>query len=86
MTNDIAWKWFDGEYRIHCTNPVHYRQIVRWKGCRLGSTYYFPNGEMSWDVTIPEECLDGALSLVTGYETSETERKRTNRRLNRNEL
>jgi hypothetical protein len=82
MTHDRYWKWFEGEYRIHCTDPNHFKQIIRWKGCRLGSTYYFPDGRIEWDVTIPEGCLERALSLVAESETSKKQQNRTDRTLN----
>ena len=53
MINEI-WKWFGSDYKAHCHNKEDYDEILAWTGTRPGGVYYFPDGNMEYDVIIPK--------------------------------
>ena len=63
MANRI-WKWADDEWKAYCKNNADYRKIMSWKGTQHGSTYYFPDGSVRYDVIVPRRLHNRAAALL----------------------
>ena len=63
MKNRI-WTWFDNEFKAYCEKNQNYRQIMSWKGTRHGSTYFFPDGSVRYDVIIPRRLHNRVATLL----------------------
>ena len=58
------WKWSDNEFKAYCEDNKDYRKIMSWKGTQHGSTYYFPDGSVRYDVIIPRRLHNRAAKLL----------------------
>lgn len=79
------WNWYDGEFRVHCPTREIYKQLIRWKFSRHGSTYML-EGAGEYDVTIPEEYVERARRLLTQHFESLTQKTDTEPVLKDNDL
>jgi len=63
MKNRI-WPWFNDEFKAYCENNEDYRKIMSWKDTRHGSTYFFPDGTVRYDVIILRNLHNRAAKLL----------------------
>lgn len=71
MKIDI-WEWFDRELKVHCDHKEHYDKILRWKGCKEGGIYYYPDGTIEYDVIIPRKYEARVRNLLQSLIKSKT--------------
>jgi len=58
------WKWFETEYKVHCSNRKLYDRILTWKRSRPGGVYHIPGKPNEYDAIIPEEYVDKVNSIL----------------------
>lgn len=81
-----VWRWFEGEYKVHCESAETYHKIMRWPMSIAGGVYIMPDGPREYDVIIPEDYLNRVKELLGLKRTSQTPRVTTNPGLKDNEL
>ena len=70
MENEI-WKYFEGEYKAHCSEKVDYSQMKRLKDVRAGGVYFFKRKNVGYDVIFPESQLKKIMQILNVNEVSE---------------
>jgi len=63
--NNIIWRWFGCDYKVHCSDSESYKRMIRWKKSRPGGKYILPDGSREYDVIIPEDYFDRAVRLLS---------------------
>ena len=58
------WPFFKGQYKVHCRNRSHAKQIGFWSGCVRDAVYFYPDGHVEEDVVIPDRQLKRAQFLI----------------------
>lgn len=70
MENEI-WKWFDGEFKAHCSDKIEYKQMLRLKDVRAGGVYFFKGKKVGYDVIFPESQLKKIMQILNVKEVSQ---------------
>lgn len=61
---ELIWKFFEGDYKVHCRSREHAKEIGWWSGSVRDAVYFYPDGHIEEDVVIPARQLRRAQILV----------------------
>ena len=61
---DCMWKWFGNGYKVQCTSRTDYDKMLSWKNSRKGFGSTDREGNIAYDVIIPEEYKERVIKLL----------------------